>query len=218
MNHFHRKLKTLQRKKHLSEADKIFLKIHTAYTNLPELKEYTKKLVKYPTSHEVQFYQRLKNEKIPFVFQQLVAPYILDFYFPTRMLCVELDGRQHYAPEKTRYDVRRTEYLNKLGITVIRIPNSEVLTFDLQQIKDLPKKGGALSQIVITRVNRTWKGLLTPEVKEKPSNIKSKNYLSYEDEIQQRTFRMKNRNKILERLVKEQKADMYNSHLRFVRE
>lgn len=52
--------------------------------------------------------------------------YFLDFYCPEIKLCVELDGDQHSDAREQRHDARRTAYLNKQSIEVIRFWNNEV--------------------------------------------------------------------------------------------
>jgi very-short-patch-repair endonuclease len=53
------------------------------------------------------------------------GPYILDFLCRDAALVVELDGGQH--ADQIAYDARRTAYLNRAGLRVIRFWNSEVL-------------------------------------------------------------------------------------------
>lgn len=50
----------------------------------------------------------------------------MDFYCPAEKLAVELDGMQHFTEDGIKYDETRTEYLQKLGIRVIRFENAEV--------------------------------------------------------------------------------------------
>jgi len=50
-------------------------------------------------------------------------PYILDFYCPRRRLAVELDGGQHFEDAATRYDERRTAYLQERRVRVLRFSN-----------------------------------------------------------------------------------------------
>ena len=50
------------------------------------------------------------------------GPYILDFYCPAQRLAIELDGGQHYEPETKAYDERRTAYLGRRGVRVLRFP------------------------------------------------------------------------------------------------
>jgi very-short-patch-repair endonuclease len=54
------------------------------------------------------------------------GPFILDFCCVEAGLVVELDGGKH--SEQVAYDARRTEYLERLGLRVIRFWNSDVLT------------------------------------------------------------------------------------------
>lgn len=58
--------------------------------------------------------------------QKVIGKYIADFYCASAQIVIELDGSQHYDDEGIEYDRKRTEYLNQLGIQVIRIPNNEV--------------------------------------------------------------------------------------------
>ena len=58
--------------------------------------------------------------------QVTVGNYILDFYCAAAKLAVELDGSQHYEPEGMEYDRLRTEYLEGLGICVLRFANTDV--------------------------------------------------------------------------------------------
>ncbi len=58
--------------------------------------------------------------------QHPCGPYILDFYCPNGHLAVELDGGQHFTPAAQEYDLRRTAFLRRHGITVIRFQNDLV--------------------------------------------------------------------------------------------
>ena len=57
--------------------------------------------------------------------QHPVEPYLLDFYCSSAKLAIELDGWGH--DESRSHDARRTQFLNRQGIRVIRISNDEVL-------------------------------------------------------------------------------------------
>ncbi|MEW5687066.1 MAG: DUF559 domain-containing protein [Pseudomonadota bacterium] len=54
------------------------------------------------------------------------GPFFLDFFCVEAGLVVEVDGGQH--ADQVTYDARRTAYLMRHGIKVIRFWNSEVLT------------------------------------------------------------------------------------------
>jgi very-short-patch-repair endonuclease len=54
------------------------------------------------------------------------GPYIVDFLCTKVGLVVELDGSQH--ADNAAYDERRTAYLERLGLKVLRFWNSQVVT------------------------------------------------------------------------------------------
>jgi very-short-patch-repair endonuclease len=54
------------------------------------------------------------------------GPFILDFFCSEARLIVEVDGGQH--SEAADYDARRTAYLEREGLRVLRFWNSVVLT------------------------------------------------------------------------------------------
>jgi very-short-patch-repair endonuclease len=58
--------------------------------------------------------------------QHPCGPYILDFFCPDRRLAIELDGGQHFELQAQAYDARRTAYLRRSGIQVLRFPSDLV--------------------------------------------------------------------------------------------
>ena len=58
--------------------------------------------------------------------QVTVGIYILDFYCAKTKLAVELDGSQHFTAEGKKHDAIRTEYLETLGIIVLRYSNWDI--------------------------------------------------------------------------------------------
>ena len=58
--------------------------------------------------------------------QHPCGPYILDFYCPCRRLAIELDGGQHFEAATQTYDDRRSAYLRRCGIEVVRFTNDVV--------------------------------------------------------------------------------------------
>lgn len=67
-------------------------------------------------------------KELPFTVnrQKVVGQYIVDFYCASRQLVIELDGSQHYAEEGQRKDQKRDEYLQSLGLVVLRYSNLDV--------------------------------------------------------------------------------------------
>jgi very-short-patch-repair endonuclease len=54
------------------------------------------------------------------------GPYFLDFLCREALLVVEVDGGQH--ADRIAYDERRTAYLERAGLRVLRFWNADVLT------------------------------------------------------------------------------------------
>ena len=73
------------------------------------------------------WYEYLHDYPYRFRRQVTFGNYILDFYCAAAKLAVELDGSQHCEPKERLYDEKRTEYLNSLGIRVLRFSNLDVL-------------------------------------------------------------------------------------------
>ena len=65
---------------------------------------------------------------IAFTRQKVFGNYILDFYCPKAKLAIELDGSQHYEEDALYYDKKRTAYLDKHGIVVLRYTNRDIYT------------------------------------------------------------------------------------------
>lgn len=90
--------------------------------NRKVLKQKRKKLRNNLTPGEAslwKFLQKSQLEGRKFRRQHSVGNYILDFYCPGEKNNIELDGEYH-IPEK---DKKRDQYLNNLGITVLRFEN-----------------------------------------------------------------------------------------------
>ena len=73
------------------------------------------------------WYEYLRDYPYQFRRQVSFGNYILDFYCAAAKLAIELDGSQHYEPEGQLYDSRRTAHLNRMGITVLRFSNADVM-------------------------------------------------------------------------------------------
>ena len=101
--------------------------------NMPQL--YNKKpiekrrrnLREQQTEAERIFWNIIRSRKflnLKFRRQFSVGPYILDFYCPEIGLAVEIDGGQHAT--NIEYDCARTEFINRLGIRVVRFWNNDI--------------------------------------------------------------------------------------------
>lgn len=95
--------------------------------NNQNLKEKRRNLRESQTEAERKLWQALRGkqvERLRFVRQYSVGNYILDFYCPEVRLAIEVDGSQHID---SKYDLRRTEYLQSKNIFMLRFWNNEVL-------------------------------------------------------------------------------------------
>ncbi|MBV8908878.1 MAG: DUF559 domain-containing protein [Sphingomonas sp.] len=68
---------------------------------------------------------RLKRGELRFRKQHAIGPFVADFYCPAARMVIEIDGATH--DEREDQDSRRDAYMASLGLTVVRIPASEVL-------------------------------------------------------------------------------------------
>jgi very-short-patch-repair endonuclease len=79
------------------------------------------------TEPEYRLWSDLRNRRLngyKFVRQIPLGPFIVDFLCREKLLVLELDGSQH---AEARGDVRRTNWLNSNGYSVLRFWNDEVL-------------------------------------------------------------------------------------------
>ena len=91
------------------------------------LKDHSRNLRKNMTPQERRlWYDFLSGYPVRFHRQKVIGNYIVDFYCAKARIAVELDGSQHFEPEAMQADRERTEYLNSLGIKVLRYANNEV--------------------------------------------------------------------------------------------
>src|SRR5437016_4751473 len=61
-----------------------------------------------------------------FRFQHPINDWVLDFYCPEAMLCVEVDGEQHALTRER--DATRDAELANLGVLTLRIPSLDLFT------------------------------------------------------------------------------------------
>jgi very-short-patch-repair endonuclease len=79
------------------------------------------------TLAEHRFWNLVRNRGfggLKFVRQYPIGPYIADFVCRELMLVIELDGSQH---AESRYDEKRSAFINGEGYSVLRFWNSEIL-------------------------------------------------------------------------------------------
>lgn len=80
------------------------------------------------TLSERKLWERLRKGRLGVKFrrQASLGRYVVDFYCPKLRIAIELDGAHHDWPEVRAYDERRTQYLQSLGVRVLRFKNREI--------------------------------------------------------------------------------------------
>ena len=58
--------------------------------------------------------------------QHKLGPYILEFFCPEAKLVIQCDGLPHFTPEGIEKDRIRSQWLNRMGIEVIRFTSDEI--------------------------------------------------------------------------------------------
>src|SRR5699024_1538378 len=93
----------------------------------------TKKQRKYlrnnMTKAEIILWSKLKGRGLlgyKFRRQHGIGDYIADFYCSKLKLVIEIDGESHYTNSGKTHDQKRTNYLEELGILVLRFTNPQV--------------------------------------------------------------------------------------------
>src|SRR4029077_7958063 len=78
---------------------------------------------------EARLWNRLRT-RLPgqpiFRCQHPIGPYVLDFYCPKAPLAIEIDGISHDMGDRPQHDEQRDAWLKKHGVTVMRIPATEL--------------------------------------------------------------------------------------------
>ncbi|KTB47566.1 hypothetical protein DEALK_04110 [Dehalogenimonas alkenigignens] len=93
-------------------------------------KKLARDLRKSQTEAEKLLWSKINSRQldgIKFRHQRLIGDYIVDFVSLTHRLIIELDGEHHNALADIDSDNRRTEQLQRMGYSVIRFWNNDVL-------------------------------------------------------------------------------------------
>ncbi len=100
-------------------------------SNIAKNKQLRKQLRKNLTEPERKIWNIVRSRQInslKFFRQYGIGNYILDFYCPSKKLALELDGGHHYEENNIKADKNRKEYLELVGIKVIRFQNIDVIS------------------------------------------------------------------------------------------
>ena len=105
------------------------LSAYKQVSNLRQKRQSRRSLRNNATSAERKLWRSLRGKQLDgfkFRRQHSIDRYILDFFCPSVNLAIELDGETHYTPEAIEYDRVRDEYLEAVGIKVVRYRNQDV--------------------------------------------------------------------------------------------
>ena len=72
------------------------------------------------------WYEYLREYQIRFQRQKVIGEYIADFYCAKARLVIELDGSGHYEELQQLKDAKRTERIESMSVSVVRVSNLEV--------------------------------------------------------------------------------------------
>jgi len=112
------------------------MKLH----NRKSLKQHRQRLRGNMTPAEARLWNALKKRKLggrKFRRQHSIGPYIVDFYCPREKLAIELDGAVHNDLLRASYDAKRQDYIEALGITVLRFENTLIHDYPEDVLKHI---------------------------------------------------------------------------------
>ena len=105
-----------------------------------QLLQFAKAMRHAATDAENLLWQQLRAKRfmaLKFRRQQVIELYIVDFYCHEIGLVIELDGGQHNTENGRAYDVELTQFLEALGLKVVRYWYHEVLRQTDMVLEDL---------------------------------------------------------------------------------
>jgi very-short-patch-repair endonuclease len=81
------------------------------------------------TPPEVRLWTSLRGKRLrglKFRRQHPIGPFVLDFYCAEAKLAVEVDGQTHAHPDRIAHDHKRTTWLSRQGVRVVRLAAEDV--------------------------------------------------------------------------------------------
>ena len=94
------------------------------------LKQFAQQLRENMTDAEKHLWWKIRMKQVQgliFYRQKPIGEYIVDFYCPKAKLAIEIDGSHHLVGETIEYNRIRDEYIQSLGLGVLRFTNTDVL-------------------------------------------------------------------------------------------
>ena len=100
------------------------------FRSFPAAIHNARELRKNGTVPERILWNALRNRKLggwKFRRQYPVGNLVLDFYCREKAIAVEIDGEIHNQPDIAAHDLERTRFIKRLGIKIIRFPNTQIV-------------------------------------------------------------------------------------------
>ena len=94
------------------------------------LRPFARDLRKNMTDAERLLWSKIQGKQLwglQFYRQKTIDNFIVDFYCPRADLVIDVDGGQHYTEDGLEKDKSRDQYLNAIGLRVMRFNNLDVL-------------------------------------------------------------------------------------------
>lgn len=93
------------------------------------LKYFARGLRKNMTDAELFLWEKVRRKRLKghqFYRQKNIGKYVVDFYCPSAKLIVEIDGGQHFTADGVTRDQARDQYMERLGLRVLRFSDTDV--------------------------------------------------------------------------------------------
>ena len=97
------------------------------YSN--RLKPHSRQLRKNMTDAEKLLWSKIRGKQVKELQvyrQKPIGWFIVDFYCPKAHLVIEVDGGQHFDEDAKQEDNLRDEYMERVGLTVLRFSDKDV--------------------------------------------------------------------------------------------
>ena len=79
-----------------------------------------------PEERKLWYMYLQKHPRFRFRRQEIIGPYIADFYCAQAKLVIELDGSQHFSEDAMAYDAARNAYFIQHSLRVLRFTNADI--------------------------------------------------------------------------------------------
>ncbi len=122
------------------------MKTSMHYGATPTIFRYARELRKNPTKAEMILWQYLRKHQMGQRFrrQHPIWLFVADFYCHRLMFIIEVDGGVHEEEKTQILDKEKSEYIENLGIHILRVSNEQVL-FDIDNT--LSKIAATINQL-----------------------------------------------------------------------